>query len=307
MLGKIVENKGRKGSRWVVRFKTVFKRFNDLDEAERFLNMLRYKEDHGDFDERDYQKNQPLGFETLAKQWLETKKVRCKRNLVTHIRYASHYFQNTNVKEIDYPELEDFFNQLPEHLSDKSKYNIRTTLHTFFSWVVKRNRRAKVRIEMPEFPDIHFEMGWRKTVDKETQQAIIDEVRRISYHINPKIHLGILWLSTYVNVRPIELIHVKEKDIDLHYGIMTVSYNKERKPKRVYLLEEDVELARNIQKGFPEMYFFRHEKGRSGIRAGEQFGPRILKEVVGKGLQKFRGRRCPALPRNQTQHCHCVR
>ena len=295
MIGKIEENK-RKGSRYIVRFKQVFKRFDDLREAEQFLNTLRYREGRGEFDERDYQKNQPLGFHTISQQWLKMKDVRCKRNLINHIRYASQYFQNKNIKEIDYPELEDFFDQLPKHLSDKSKYNIRTTLHTFFAWVVKRNRRAKVRIEMPEFPDIPYEMGWRNTVDKQTQQNIIEEVRRISYDINPKIWLGVLFLSTYVNVRPIELIHVKEKDINLDYGIMNVKYNKERKPKMAYLLDDDVELLRSMPRGFPELYFFRHGRGRSGIRAGEQFGPAYLRKWWKKACENLGVEGVPLYP-----------
>jgi integrase len=276
MLGKIIENE-RKGSRYIVRFKQAYKRFDDLREAEQFLNTLRYKEGRGEFDERDYQKNQPLGFHTMSQQWLKMKDVRCKRNLINHINYAKNYFHNKNIKEIDYPELEDFFHQLPEHLSNKSKYNIRTTLHTFFAWVVKRNRRAKVRIEMPEFPDIKFELGWRKTVDKATQQEIIEEVKRISYDINPKIWLGVLWLSTYVNVRPIELIHVKEKDINLEYGIMNIRHNKEQKPKMAYLLDEDVELLKSMPRGFPELYFFRHGKRKGvALKKRGQFGKDYL-------------------------------
>jgi hypothetical protein len=277
MFGKIITNSG-KGSRYIVRFKQVYKRFDSLTAAEQFLNMLRYKAGRGEFDERDYQKDKPLGFETLSQQWLKMKDVRCKRNLITHINYASKYFHNKNIKEIDYPELEDFFFQLPGHLSNKSKYNIKTTIHSFWVWVVKRNRRAKVSIEMPEFPEIQFELGWRKTVDKATQQSIIDEVHRISYHVNPKIWLGVLWLSTYINVRPIELIHVKEKDINIEYGIMNIRHNKERKPKMVYLLEEDIDIIKSLPRSFPETYFFRHTTGRSGIKAGERFGPAYLRK-----------------------------
>ena len=130
MLGKIVENKKGKGANYIVRFQKVFRRFNDIDKAERFLNALRYRHDENVFDERDYMKDQPLAFSTLSSQWLEKKekKVRCMRNLKNHMKYASQYFKNTNIKEIDFPELEDFFDQLPEHLSNKSKHNIKATL-----------------------------------------------------------------------------------------------------------------------------------------------------------------------------------
>ena len=265
MLGKIVENKSNKGARYIVRFQKVFKRFDDLQKAERFLNALRFRYDEGEFDERDYMKDQPLAFSTLSKQWLEKKekKVRCMRNLRRHMKYGCDYFKNRNIKKIDYPELEDFFDQLPDHLSEKSKHNIRATLHSFWVWVITRNRRAKIKIIMPEFPEIHFELKYREIIDKPTQQAILEEVKRISYHINPKIYIGALWLSTYTNVRPIELIHVREKDIDTSNGIMQIIHNKEKKFKRVYLIEEDLEII----KSFPvtidkNMYFFRHGKRR---------------------------------------------
>ena len=267
MQGKISENKSGKGAKYIVRFQKVFKRFNNLEQAERFLNALRYRHDEGTFDEKDYQKDEPLAFSTLSAQWLQKKEkqVRCLRNLKNHMNYAIEYFKNTNIKEIDYPELEDFFDQLPEHLSNKSKHNIKATLHSFWIWVIKRNRRAKVRIIMPEFPEISFELKFRKIVSKEIQQDILEELKRISYHINPKIYIGALWLSTYVNVRPIELINIREMDIDISNGIIQITHNKEKKPKKVYLLEEDLEII----KSFPEaidkqMYFFRHGK-RKGV------------------------------------------
>ncbi len=280
MLGKILRNKSGKGARYYVRFQKVFKRFNDLDKAERFLNALRFRYDEGVFDERDYMKDQPLAFSTLSMQWLEKKetKVRCIRNLKNHMKYGCDYFKNLNIKEIDFPELEDFFDQLPVHLSDKSKHNIKAALHSFWTWVIKRNRRAKVEIIMPEFPDITFESEYRTIIDKPTQQAILEEIKRISYHINPKIYIGALWLSIYVNVRPNELIHVREGDIDTVNGIMQITHNKERKSKKVYLLDEDVEIIKTFPRAIDKnMFFFRHGK-RKGVHKSKkgQFGKDYL-------------------------------
>ncbi len=298
MQGKIVENTSGKGSRYVVRFQKVFKRFNDLDKAERFLNALRFRHDENLFDERDYMQDQPLGFSTLSKQWLEKKekKVRSIGKLRNHINYACDYFANTNIKEIDYPELENFFDQLPTHLSDKTKHNIKATLHTFFVWIVKRNRRAKISILMPEFPEIPFELGWRKTVDKATQGDILDTLKDISYTVNPKIYIACLWLSTYVNVRPIELINVKEDDISPGTGIMLIKHNKEKKPKKVYLLDEDIEIIRSFPATIGNPYFFRHGKGK-GLVPGSQFGPKYLntwwtracKEIGVEGVSLYPG------------------
>ena len=274
MQGKIVKNTG-KGGKYIVRFQKVFKRFKDLDKAERFLNALRFKYDEGVFDERDYMKGEPLAFSTLADQWLKMKesKIRCMRNLKCHLRYASDYFKNTNIRDIDYPELEDFFEQLPQHLSDKTRHNIKATLHSFWSWVIKRNRKAKVKIIMPEFPDIEFESDYMPIIDKETQQTVLQELKRIT-PFNRKIYICALWLSTYVNVRPIEMIHIREKDIDLQNGIMYITHNKEKRPKKTYLLDEDIELIKSFPTAIDkEMYFFRHEK-RKGVHKNKrgQFG-----------------------------------
>jgi len=51
-------------------------------------------------------------------------------------------------------------------------------------------------IELPEFPEVSFVLGYRRTVDKATQIAIIEEVKRICP--NPKVYLGIKWLATYL-------------------------------------------------------------------------------------------------------------
>jgi integrase len=271
MLGKIEENRTGKGAKYIVRFQKVFKRFNNLEQAERFLNALRYKYDEGQFDERDYMKDEPLSFLTLTSQWLKMKesKVRCIRNLNRHIKYATDYFKNANIRDIDYPELEDFFEQLPTHLSDKSRHNIKATLHSFWSWVIKRNRKAKVKILMPEFPDIHFESAYQPIIDKPTQQAVLEELKRIT-PFNRKIHICALWLSTYVNVRPIEMIHIREGDIDLTNGIMYITHNKERKPKKTYLLDEDIEMVKSFPTPIDKtMFFFRHEK-RKGVHKAKR-------------------------------------
>jgi len=258
----------------IVRFKGVYKTCQSLQEAERVLTGLRFKEDEGTFDVRDYQKDQPLGFENLGKHWVDIRRddVRCIRNLNYHIRLASAFFGNRNVKEIGYAELEDFLRSLPAKLSAKSKKNIFTTLHTFWGWVHKR-----YKFPIPEFPQIKFELNWRNTVDKETQARIIEEVKRISYHINPKIWIGIKWLATYISIRPIELINIKEGDFDLSLGVVNVRYNKENKSKIVPLLDEDIELAKSFPQALPSVYFFRHGR-RKGVarRHRHRFGKDYL-------------------------------
>jgi integrase len=102
-------------------------------------------------------------------------------------------------------------------------------------------------------------------IDKETQEAILNEVHRLSYRINPRIWIGIKWLMTYISIRPIELLHIKEEDFDFNLGVVNICHNKEKKPKIVPLLDEDLELVKSFPRGLPHLYFFRHAK-RKGVK-----------------------------------------
>jgi integrase len=133
-------------------------------------------------------------------------------------------------------------------------------VHQFFRWL----RRAKVIESVPDFPEIRFELAWRRTLDKETQQAVIEEVRRTSHHINLKIWIGIKFLATYFDLRPGELLNIKEGDIDLRQAEILISHPKEKRPKKVFLLPEDMELPRSLSRGLPDLYFFRHGKRPQG-------------------------------------------
>lgn len=260
MLGGIYPNKSQ-GSPWIVKFQGVYRRFRDLGEAERFLTGLRFSHDQGTFDPRDWQKNQPLSFSHQATQWLKYKEreVRCMKNLRYHAGHAMEYFKDSNVKLINYGNLEDFLHSLPEHLSGKTRHNIMTSLHSFYTWLHDREG-----IEIPKFPTVKFDLAYRKIVDKETQAAILEEIRRISWDVNPKIWLGVKWLATYISIRPIELTHVLESDIDLKTGLMVIQHGKTGQ-KVIPLLDEDVDLIQSLPRGMPHLYFFRHGK-RKGLQ-----------------------------------------
>jgi integrase len=253
--------------------KEVLKRFTDYQTAQRFLTGLRFQIDQGNYDPRDYRKDNPLGFETLAQSWLSHKEkegVRCMRNLTGHMAKAIAHWGNMNIKQVGFAEIEDFLfsdtlvnEKTGEPLSDKSRANIKTTLHSFWVWL--RKRKILNLAQIPEFPEVKFELKWRKVVDKETQEAILNEVHRISYHINPRIWIGIKWLTTYIAIRPIELLNIKEEDFDLGLGVVNIRYNKEKKPKIVPLLDEDIELVKSFPRALPHLYFFRHAK-RKGVK-----------------------------------------
>ncbi|MEW5734977.1 MAG: site-specific integrase [Thermodesulfobacteriota bacterium] len=267
-------------SRFRVSFGSLCKRFRSYQEAERWLNGVRFKTDEQLFDERDYRQENPLGFETLARKWLELKKREIKtsswRNLRNYIGRATAAWGGQNIRSIGYAEIEDFLHSQTD-LSDKTRANLRSALHTFFTWCVRR--RVLRMDQMPEFPEVHFELGWRNTVSKETQAAILAEIRKISWEIDPKIWLGVRWLCIYVELRPADLLSLRERDVDPDAGVIVVPRASKKRggAKIVPLLPADIEFLRGFPRAFPDLPFFRHARDMGGTGwAGGKFGPKFL-------------------------------
>lgn len=262
---------------FTVRFgRKVNKRFPSYIHAERFLDGLRYEVDQGKFDPREYQASNPLGFKNLSETWLKSKADQIRpgthRLYTNYLHKAQETWGNRSIKTIQYAELEDFLYSL--YLSNKTRANVRACLHHFWQWLVKR--RIIKHDEFPEFPAISFELGWRNTIDKDTQDQIIEEVYRISNHVNIKIWLGVKWLSTYISLRPTELLNLREENIDLKNGFLIIPHPKEKQPKIIPLIAEDLEILHTIPPGLPHLRFFRHRSGVSGVRPGEPFGKKSL-------------------------------
>lgn len=267
----------RATSRFTVQFgRKLRRRFDNYSLAERFLDGLRYEVDRGTFDHRDHLKSSPLSFTLLSNQYLEKKQNQVKpttyRVLRRYISSFQRYFGNTSVKQIQYAQIEDYIDSLD--LADKTKSNYLSYLQNFFKWLVKRREIDKN--DFPEFPTISYELGFRKTVDKDTQAEILDEVKRISYSINPKIWLGIKWLATYISIRPGELRNLKEGHIDLRQGFIFIPHPKEKRPKLVPLIEDDIQILKKIPRGLPDLYFFRYGAKRNTCNAGDRFGQKVF-------------------------------
>lgn len=105
---------------------------------------------------------------------------------------------------------------------------MKSCLHDFWTWVVRSEKRGgKNLIEIPLFPKISYTLGWRNRTDIQTLESILDEIKRISWSINPKIWFGINLLTKNIDVRPGEMRMVKEKDINLESGYILISRPKE--------------------------------------------------------------------------------
>jgi hypothetical protein len=93
----------------------------------------------------------------------EKEGIRCMSNLNGHMARAISHWDNMNVKQIGYAEIEDFLfsetlvnEKTGEPVSDKTKANIKATLHAFWVWLRKRKVLTLARI--PEFPEVKFEL-----------------------------------------------------------------------------------------------------------------------------------------------------
>ena len=252
------------------------KRFTTVDEAERHLTFLRVQTDRGEFDQREWAKDQPLSFYSLRKKFHAQKKESgISKKQIQHIAHvlkvAGKSWDRLQVREIAEAEIEDFF--LTLKVSGKTKKNYHAVLHNFWTWVVRREKRRS-GLSMPEFPEIKFKLAWRNIVSMDDQATILDEVKRLTFDINPRLWLGIKLLSMYPKVRPAEMLDVKEGHINLKENWILFPDPKEGVPKFIHLLPEHSELIREIRgpKGLPDMYFFRHVKAHSGVKAGTRFG-----------------------------------
>ena len=215
-----------------------------------------------------------MGFETQVEKYLRIKErdvsIGQYRNIKRFLNYAVKDWGQRNVKTISFGDIQDYLFDLD--VSDKTRANARSALHTFFQWLSMRED-----IPVPKFPRIEFDLGMRTIVSIDTQQKIIDEVKRISYVFNPRIWIGIHWLSTYIAFRPNELRQLRERDINVSgFFVLPPEVTKERQPKLIAMLPEDIALFESLPRGFGNQYFFRHTKGNGSAKRGDQFGKDYL-------------------------------
>jgi integrase len=276
-----------------VKFRGVSRRFENYSEATRFLTGLRFKIDEGVFDAREYRQHNPLGFETLALKWLQIRKSEVGPEGISENTYRAlregiekgiAAFGNQSIKHFRLIDFQIFLAGL--NVRAKSKYNYIQTLRQFFKWLLA-NRELE---SLPEFPVVAFELARRRTIDKETQLKVLDEIRAIS---NFKTWLGIKWLTTYINLRPEECRNIREGEIDLKQGEILIPHPKEKRAKIVYLIDEDIELIKSLPKAIdPKLPFFRHSSGRQfGEKYFYKWWKRACKNLKIEGVDLYVGTR----------------
>ncbi|MBA3030986.1 MAG: hypothetical protein FP816_19540 [Desulfobacteraceae bacterium] len=268
--------------RFIVKFgRNVRRQFQHYQAASRFLMGLRFETDKGSFDMRDYQADNPLGFAGLAEQFLEEKErtgMKSIGNIRNYMVRALEFFKDRNVKSIKKADIKEFLYMI-KGISEKTRHNHASALHDFFFNFLVDDLEIITLSQAPKIPDIPYQLAYRNMVDMDTQAKIIEEVRAISYVDNPKIWLGIDILSLHTNIRPGDLLKIKEKDVDHKNGIITFWRPTKKKDKnkviRIRLLDYHIDEISNMKAefpGHPDMPFFRHTTKTRGVKADQAFG-----------------------------------
>jgi hypothetical protein len=242
----------------------------------------------GKFDPRDHRRDNPLGFQHLTERFVASKRhLKGVKKYEQRLRPACETWQNKNVKEIGYLEIENLINDLKDQKYSHSYiYHIVSTIKMFFDWL-----RATGEIEPHQgpkkYPPVKNVMAYRKIVTKDQQWQILQEVHRLTWDFNPRIYIGIVFLATYIKIRPNELRHIKEKHVEMDMGRILIPAPKEKLPKYIYLVDEDIDLLNTLPRSFPELYLFRHIKGNGGAKPNAQFGSDYLQKWWNKACQNL--------------------
>ena len=269
----------------------INKRFPAVNQAIQFLYGLRFKTVEGSYDAKDYQADKPYSFTNLSEKYLKRKShLKSIREARCHIKAAQDYFQDRNVKEITGADIEDYLYSL-ENISEKTRANYCSRLSDFWKWILRRGIIDLSR--MPMFPKIEYELAYRTITDMGTQEQIINEVWRLVKDINPKIWFGIDLLATYVNIRPGDLLKIRERDINLEHGLVTIHHPTKKKNKVVVvrLLEHHIKLFQEMKKEFPalpEVKFFRHHGDiQRNMKPGQPFGINIFRRYWNRACKRL--------------------
>ncbi len=290
-------------SKFTVRFgRDIQKQFSNYQNAAQFLNGIRFKTSEGTFDFKDYKAEKPYSFINLSNKYLNKKRnLKSFKDKKRHIVVAQEYFGERNIKEITGADVEDYLFSI-ENISEKTRANYKSSISDLWKWCLKR--QILNLAQMPYFPEIDYELGYRNITDLETQRKIVDKVYEMTYKTNPKIWFGIELLSTYVNLRPGDLLKLNESDVDEINGVLTFRYptKKKNKLKTTRMIDEHTETLKDLKEEFPALPhipFFRHHGGIKGIKPNTVFGPKYFrirwnaacKELGIEGLDLYGGTR----------------
>lgn len=275
-------------TKFIVRFPGgIFTNHSDYNAAAQQLNYLRHEKGARQqrFNADDYRAAKPNSFGALAGRYLKRKEQRASyRDIKRYIERAAVHFGATNVREINGADIEDYLFSLIG-ITEKTRANHCSQLSDFWKWCLARGNIITLA-EMPIFPKIEFDLGYRKITDWETQSKVLE---KLAENPNPKVWFACELLRTYTALRPEDLRRVSEGSLnEADFLTVTNPTKLKNRFKRIKLVPDHAEEWRRLRREYPahpDMPFFRHTSGKGGIQADEIFGKDFLRKQWTKAAE----------------------
>ncbi|MGA1825909.1 MAG: tyrosine-type recombinase/integrase [bacterium] len=238
--------------------------------AHRVLTEIRQAIDRRTFDPHNYVSAniKSLQFETNIKEWLKRQKIRLEKEDIAPSYYRKipgilnnyliPYFQDKDVREIRTSTVEDFYMQLPQHLSLKSQKNIMDILKKYFNDLFARDEiKVKPKFPIVKIPEPHW--NW-------ASEALQDVI----YNQIPTAHKPIFFFLKETGCRIGEARALWREDINFEEGCIIIrrnfsdsTYREVTKTKKQRVLPIDDELRTMLKKiNVIHGFIFLNTKGR---------------------------------------------
>jgi hypothetical protein len=186
---------------------------------------------------------------------------------------------------------------------EKTRHDIRSSLHTFWKWLV---RRQEIRAEeMPAFPEVPFKSRRWDYYDLHTRDQLIRTVKELSEHKNPKIWIPFFFAAVYPKIRIGEWLKVMESSFNFDTGRVNLpaSAAKERTPKHVAMDPDDLKMVKDLMAKYPafgDAPFFRSVPGEEGVAPDVPFNYKRIEKWWKKAVNKLGVKWIPPYP--STKH-----
>jgi integrase len=149
--------------------------------AHRLLEAIRREIDQGIFSLSNYLPKEIERFrgKVLFPKWFEVKVSEGRapshiREIERYVRlYYKPFFTMADMRKIKAGDIEDFYMNLPGHLSPKTKKNILIELRAFLNWLYKREIIARI----PAFPKVDVPEPSINPIDRTAQLKILSHVK----------------------------------------------------------------------------------------------------------------------------------
>jgi integrase len=268
-------------STFKVRLRGTTSRFWDYFTAKRYLEALRKAVADGTW---SGVKSRDLG--TVMGKFLEWKRELADMGRLKSGSIATYDARlrrivfsigvSKDASEVTYRDVHRFLykdNEDGKRFAPKTLYDSYTVFKEMMGWALDMEYITKI----PKWPLFHFslehDMTRRKTVSKDTQERILHDIYLLEWESRPRLYLAVRFLATYINLRPSELLWVKERDFKRKQGLLVITQHKTGPgPKIVRLTEKDISLLNELPRGMPGMPLFRYDVPCGNIKAGTGFG-----------------------------------